>query len=268
MGRDEQFEIQYLISLIIAVMGAISVNGIRYSIDIPVAHLFLVVAFLHLIMFNISYTIEKATEFETRAADSFRDLQDLTLIVVTAGFLFLVVHMIGMVAISTFTECSATGNIFLITTDNIYGCLGTKIVIAYAFPILLIGMIGWGAAPSILTTISLFNNIEFSVAPHNLRIYYQYDETEPVLIKVENHTGKEQEFNLSVDLPDGVIAKEGNQEAKEIFSKTLVIPPDRQKLTNLHMRYVKGERRRAEIDVSISHERGEKQESIDALLIS
>ena len=267
MERDEQFEIQYLLSLIIAVLGTMTADGISRYIDMWVGYGLLILIFLYIVVFNLSYTLESATGFNIAAVEWLSDRSRWLLAVVTAAFLFFVVHMLGLVLFQGFTQCQSTVEMLGKPLLKVSCGLG-KIFISYGAPVLIVGATAIGAGVKMVPPITLFRNISFYVVPSSVRIFPSFDDGQPLLIRVVNDSEDTESFNIDFKLPKDVTARHNLQEEFEDFTEEAEIDPDEQKKIHLELRYDGRERRRDVLGVKLIHERGTQEKDIDVLLES
>lgn len=267
MKRDQQFEIQYLLSLIVAVLGAMTANGISRYIDKWVGYVLLILIFLYIVVFNLSYTLESATGFNVSAIEWLSDRSRWMLVVVTAAFLFFVIHMVGLVLFQAFSPCQSTVEMLGKPLFRLSCGLG-KIFISYGAPFLVVAATAIEVGRKMVPLITLFRDISFYVVPDSVRVFPSFDGGQPLLIRVVNDSDSVESFELSFDLPEEVAARHNLEEEFEDFTEETEIDPGRQEKIHMELRYDGRERRRDVLGVELIHEKGTQKKDVDVLLES
>lgn len=256
-----------MLSLIVAVLGAMTAKQISRYIDMWVGYGLLILVFLYIVVFNLSYTLEGATGFSVPAIEWLSDRSRWLLVAVTAAFLFFVTHMIGLVFFQAFTQCQSTvemlGKTLLRTS-----CGSGKIFIAYGTPFLVVVAIATGVGVEMAPPIRLFRNVGFYVVPDSVRVFPRYDDGQPLLIRVVNNSDEAESFEVHFQLPENVVAEHNLQEETESFTEEAEIEPGKQEKIHLKLKYEGRERRTDVLGVNLIHKRGTQEKEAQLLLVS
>lgn len=267
MERDQQFEIQFLLSLIVAVLGAMTADRISRYIDMWVGYGLLILIFLYIVVFNLSYTLESATGFNVAAIEWLSERSRWLLVVVTAAFLFFVIHMAGLVVFQAFFRCQSTvetlGKSLLRPS-----CGSGKILISYGVPFLVVAATAIGVGRKMAPPITLFREVSFYVVPDSVRVFPRYDDGQPLLIRVVNDSDETESFEIHFQLPEDVIAENNLQEETESFTEEAEIDPGEQEKVHLRLKYEGRERRTDVLGVNLIHDKGTQEKEAQLLLVS
>lgn len=267
MARDHQFEIQYLISLTIAVLAIITIEGIRQYLDVWLGYLLLFTISIHFVLFNIYYTFGEAVEIELDAVNWLQRESRWTWGLITGLFLFLILHTVFGNLLVNFTECSMTVNNRLPNSLVTVNCVNAKILIAYALPLLIVGAMGVHFGRKIWSPFRTLRDVNIKIAPSHLKIFSTAKDTEPLFIKVENEGSKKFDYEINVSLPEGVNTEYNGSSISEKLTSESVIEPGRQDRFDLPLEYSGREMRSDLIEVEIEHETGTKTKDIEVLLV-
>ena len=267
MERDQRFEIQYLLSLIVAVLGAMTADSISRYIDMWVGYGLLILIFVYIVVFNLSYTLESATGFNVSAIEWLSDRSRWLLVVVTAAFLFFVIHMVGLVVFQAFPQCQSTVEMLGKPLFRA-SCGSGKIFIAYGVPFLVVVAIAIGVGRKMAPPITLFREISFYVVPDSVRVFPRYDDGQPLLIRVVNDSDETESVEIHFQLPEDVVAEHNWQEEAESFTEEAEIDPGDQEKIHLKLKYQGRERRTDVLGVNLIHDKGTQEKEAQLLLVS
>jgi hypothetical protein len=246
MDRDPQFEIQYLLSLIIAVLGLLEVDSISQYVPIPTAHLLLLMIFSHISIFNIVYTLKRATKFELAEINTIDSVNRITLYGVTVLFCYLIVSVISVWTLYEalpFSESQA---------DPIVGFFTYGTFFAYAAPAILIVMMSGAGWRKIMPSLRQARDIEVSIVPEQISVFHEFDSTRPLHVNIENETSNNIDFTTIVKFPDDVEWRHREvEQGSGTFTDDVSVPSGGHEPYNLELRYQGTERKTAEVDVII-----------------
>lgn len=93
MGRDYQFEVQYLLSLMVVVLG-LTTSNLDGLLSTVVGVGFLIVSSTHLVLLTVYYSIEDATGNSNTLTKEIKRYSIWTLQITTLSFIYLIFHLI------------------------------------------------------------------------------------------------------------------------------------------------------------------------------
>lgn len=267
--EDPKFEIQYLISLIVLLIGAATTDYIKEFTSIHLVFLLLIIIIIHILLFNVSYTIQNVTPFQLSEGSTLYNYSRHTLVLVTLLFLLFIMNIISTVAYSTIpagTDEIATFLAFLmtqITSDTL------RILFIYVAPTLITVVIGL-AGRSVLSTIDTARDIEIIVTPRELDIYSNFEDSKPLSVNIINHSEGEVSLQVKMASPESVELKQAGQRDAESgdFSESIHIPPKRQKRYDLQFRYMGDDKVARKLPIEVTYEGSTRTEEVEAILSS
>lgn len=255
MERDPQFEIQYLISLIIAVIGSLSVEKLSLYVPTALAQLFLLMVFIHLVAFNLVYTVRRATEFELSEIDVVAQHTRWTLYGITGLFFYLLMSVVFMWLLIEILSHQADGVVFQTrlwvltnTIDLSYGILFGSI--APAFIIALMGVLSWR---KFMSSLLQAKAVDISVVPVELSVFHDFDSTRPLHVNIENNNPEEITFETKIEFPGEVNWKyRGTRTGSGTLSEETTVPASGHEPYDIELRYQGTERKTREVDLTIT----------------
>lgn len=247
MDREPQFEIQYLLSLIIAVLGSLNVDSISKYVPEPTSHLLLLLIFGHIVLFNIVYTLRRATKFELSEVNALDLANQWTLYAITGLFFYLVVSVVSfwfLHNVLPYSETEMLPFIGSVTYGTFFG---------YAVPVIVVvimGGIGWWR---IMPSLRQARDIDVSIVPKEISVFHDFDSTRPLHVNIENETSNEIEFTTIIQFPDEVEwrYREINR-GSGTFTDDVSVPSNGHEPYNLELRYQGMERKTIEADIIIA----------------
>lgn len=236
---DRKFEMEYIISLTVIILTFLTADSLKELLDLEVAFIFLILVALHIILFNSAYMFSKASKFEIPSITKIDKSSQWTFVIVLMGFIFVIFHMI----------CKAI-------TKIIFGerkILICEVDIAYIVPFIIVVIIMFPLYKKIIHPIFLFRKIEIATSPDGTRIFPDFEDTEPLFIKIENTSNEKLPFTVEIDFPKGVIYKD-KLEGKNKYSDEITVSPKSVKMYHIDMKYDGDKRKSDLINIIMSSE--------------
>ncbi|WP_336337342.1 hypothetical protein [Haloarcula brevis] len=269
MDRDQKFEIQYLISLIVAVLGSLGARSIAQYVMNPIAHLFLLIVFIHIVAFNAVYTLRRATDFQLSEVDQLEKATRWTLYGISGLFLYLLMSILSMWLLIELLPFSVDGYLIVLSTSSLPFPidLSNGILFGYLVPgsiVVLMGGLSWNKfMPALLQA----QSIDISVVPEELSVFHDFDSTRPLHVNIENNNTEEISFNTVIEFPDEVDWKyRGTQEGSGTLSEETMVPGSGHEPYDIKLRYQGQERKTREVTVTIIMNGDTFSESVELTL--
>lgn len=269
MDRDPKFEIQYLISLIVAVLGSLGAERITQYVMDPIAHLFLLFVFIHIVAFNAVYTLRRATEFQLSEVDDLEKATRWTLYGISCLFFYLLVSILSVWTLIEVSPLSVDGYLIMlpalplpVTID-----LSNGILFGYIIPgsvVVLMGGLSWNKfMPSLLQA----QSIDISIVPEELSVFHDFDSTRPLHVNIENNNSEEISFTTVIEFPEEVDWEyRGTQEGSGTLSEETIVPGSGHEPYDINLRYQGHERKTREVTVTIIMNGDTYSESVELTL--
>lgn len=269
MDRDPKFEIQYLISLIIAVLGSLSSSGISRYVPKPSAHLFLLLVFVHIVAFNVVYTLRRATAFELSEVDVLERGTRWTLYGITGLFIYLIVSILSqwlLIELLPFTRNGVVHSwpipMLPHTIDLSYG-----ILFGYAVPgfiVILMGGLSWYR---FMPSLRQAQAVDISIVPEKLSVFHDFDSTRPLHVDIENNNPDEITFTTVIEFPDEIDWRYRETETGSgTLSEESTVPPSGHEPYDIELQYQGQERKTREVSVIIIMDGDTFSESVELTL--
>lgn len=205
-SRDSKFEVQYILSLLIVSIGVLRVESIRkQSLDLALIG-FTFLGTLHLVVSNLSYVYKSVTRYESPLAARFSRLSRVTIVLVTVGFVGTFLHAV-LSLVSEFTR-----------KNDILGAPAWWGLIDLGGPLLVVCVMSVTLFGWLRNTLGFSRDISIRTSPDTLRVYDDFDETEPVLVEIENDGNTTYEFDVQVTLPPGTVVETGDETEGDTFT--------------------------------------------------
>jgi|GEM_PF-3033706 len=254
MKKDRRFEIQYIISLSLLILGAFTAPSLSKHIHPAIPIVFLGLAGLHIILFNLAYIFQKFSSFRSEKIKDITSYTDYTLIFLSSIFVYFIIYLV----------------IGFLLPNNLSGKLKSYgLYVKYLLPLAGAVLYDYLILCKILLPIKRLEKIKIISEPSELTLTSIYEENKEVFLKIVNKTELQQEFEVSLDLPDDVIYKQNQNEGEKEFEKEVKIDPGAQKLYNIQLKYEGDERRNDYLDIkikSITSEKGVYEDNIFCLM--
>lgn len=255
MDRDRQFEIQYLISLIIAVVGSLSAEELSVYVPTGLAQLFLLLVFIHLVAFNVVYTVRRATGFELSEIDVLAQGTRWTLYGITGLFFYLLTSVLFTWLLLEVLPFSVGDIVFRISLPMLtYSIdLSHRILFGYVGPLFVIGVmsvLGWR---KFMASLLKAKAVDISVVPVELSVFHNFESTRPLHINIENNNPEEISFETRIEFPDEIDWKyRGTREGSGTLSEETAVPASGHEPYDIELQYQGTERKTREVDVTIT----------------
>jgi len=253
MTRDEQFEVQYLLSLTVVIL-ALTTSDLEYILDEVVGLGFFGISSIHLIVLTGSYTLEKATESTLNITNSIKTISNRTLQVTTLSFIYVVVH------IGTYSILSDKfGAVYGISASSV------QTVITFGVPFLPVMVILVWAKWLLATPLQASRDLSLNVVPNDVQIFRNFDDGEPILAELLNRGENEYDITLHIQLPEGVVAEIDWEEYEGEYRDKFTLSDERYPL-NIQLRHNHQERKREVIRLTAEHPHGKLKERVDCFI--
>lgn len=253
MSRDEQFEVQYLLSLMVVVLG-LTTSNMDNLLSQAVGVVFLFISPVHLLFLTSYYSLERGAKFELSVATKIRRYSRKTLQLTTIGFLYLLTHAISYALLRRYA--TPIGDLSVTTVQTI---------ITFALPLLLVSGMSGVFLFKVWKPYRASRDISLNIVPDNIRLYPEFDESEPVLIEILNEGSKTYDLTFSIEMPETIIAEIEHDVHADIHQDQFTLTDDRKPI-HVRFRHNSQEVQRELVRVRIEHEHGELEEEIECLL--
>lgn len=275
MTRDIRFEIDYILSLTVATLGFLSIRGIKDYFDERLGYLFLALLSAHLLLFNSHYIFKNILTVDIKRFSNFESPSRYSLYTITVLFSYLFSHLLISSMYNYFDPgspivldiaASVGNNPYLeeIILDVRQGL--AKTLILYALPIFGV-LVFMAPLLAVVPSMKFFNDVEVVVSPGEIEITDTFDETKELTISVLNNSKDDFEFNITIDIPEDIVLREGDEEFQKKFKKEVELsrlnPGEK---INLNLRYIGDERLKMSIPILIEHSYTSKEYSVEAEL--
>ncbi|RLI81549.1 hypothetical protein DRP04_05825 [Archaeoglobales archaeon] len=244
MLEEKRLEVEYIISLTILVLTFLAVPYLRELVEPLVAQAFLLLVSLHIVLFNIDY-IFKVADFKFPVIQKLELIGRITLVMVFLGFVYIFFHILCM----------------SLALDKLKSIL---------IPIFVVVGLTIGIVQKILKPYLILRNVKILIAPEKIDIYSDYDDTEPLFIKIENGNKKEEiKAEIRITFPDDVlynIEYDGIYDRRREYSREIELPAKRVWMRNISMKYEGNKTKRDVIDVKIFVDNNLYEKVVEAVL--
>jgi len=247
MDRDPKFEIQFLLSLIIAVLGSLGAESVSQYVPKPTAHFLLLLIFIHIVVFNVVYTLRHATDFELSEVTTLDTGNRLTLYGITGLFFYLLVSVASKWALMEILSVSGSEKVPYL------GLPTYRAFFEYVVPGLVVvtmGGLGWWR---IMPSLRQARDIEISVVPKEIDVYHDFDATRPLHVNIENKSSEPVEFTTIIQFPEEVDWRHRETTTGSgVFSDETEVPASGgHEPYNIELRYQGIERKTDKVDIII-----------------
>jgi len=266
MDRDPKFEVQFLLTVTIAVVTIIASSNGPQLIDTWVAVAGIILLSLHIVLLNVLYLLEGVNDWEMELVSDLREHSRLTFQLVTALIPYLLMHGLLLGYLRSFYGCGAISLQNSLAGSWFNFCNGGIMLIGYVVPILVTGVAMAKFRKDIVPDLTTFRRINFVVAPRELTISSLFEDSEPLFVKIENSSSSTIELGLEIDFPEGTKWRTDTKEGEDDWISSHSLEPDHAVRENIEIQYEGESRKSGVIDVTLKHDRGEKSESVEVLL--
>lgn len=270
MGRDIRFEIEFLLSLTVGVLGFLAISSVREVWIEEIGYTFLFLVGLHMVAFVTHYNYNQLTSLNIPYVQQLEEITKYTLVIITVVFFFLIFHIVFSGLYSFFHICGGNESIMgSFCGSYSIGSLSLRTLRTFftiVIPFLAVLTLG---APLImlLPTLRFFSNIDITISPLDLDIYDNYEQTRPLTITIQNKNknGSNRDILIAITLPDQVKILWDGEEMNE-FNEEVSLGPRRESTLNFDLKYIGQEHRSDKIDVEVKYGSVSKEESIAVTL--
>lgn len=275
MARDIRFEIEFLLSLTVGVLGFVAIRNIREAWNNAIGYLFLLFISLHMIGFITYYVYNNATSLNIPVIQRLERLTRYTLMAITGLFLFLVAHISFSGIFIALQPCDWEVDLlsWWCTPYNLafFSLLPARTFLTLLVPFLSVLTLG-SPLLILIPTLRLFSDINIIISPPEIDIYDNYTNTKPLSITLQNgkDDGKTREFTVSIDPPEEVLMRYDDEEDKirevKEFSSDIELDSRREDTFNFELKYEGEEYQSDSIDIVVSHRSVSKEKSVETVL--
>lgn len=259
MDRSIRFEVQYLLSTIVVILGILGVSSDTTYANEYIGVLFVLVIILHLIFLNTYYAFSQISQIESPYLDDLRAYSEVTLFGVSMMLVYFFLHVIVTMP-PDFIGPLLASNLSIERNEILTKYLNV------ALPILPTVAMGLGFWTVGLPTFRLSRNLSINLIPDELKIYPDYsDQRSPMMFEVRNSGSDEYSIELSMDLPDGVVAREANRMPEyegDEFTKSADISAGERLDFQFEFRHDRSQRGTVAVDFDLTNEAGSLEDSV------
>jgi len=234
MRVDYSFDIQYVISLVVLVftISNASFKPLDYSYLI-----FFFFALLHLTLLSLIHSFSARINYLPFSVEKLENCSEYTLVLLTLSFVYLIVQI--------FIRQITNNNFFLV-----------------GVPLIIVVGLGSGALKH-LKNLRYWSKLEVLVNPTQSNIYDSYDEMDtPIIVKIENKTQEEVDVSLSMQLPEKVHCKIGDDEYTDIYSGRVRISAKRHKIFFFYFKHSRSKPDLEKIKLVVNHKQGKIEQDL------
>lgn len=261
--RDNKFEVQYVLSLLIVSIGVLRLKLVRRrSLDLALIGLVIVGA-LHLVVSNLSYVYESVTRYKSPLAAKLSNLSRVTIMLVTIGFTGTFFHAV-LPPTAEFLRLVLSPVVDFPAEYTPFGFPTWSGLIDFGIPSLVVcymsvKLFGW-----LRNTLGFSRDISIRTSPDTLHVYDEFDETEPLLVEIENDGETGYEFDIQITPPPGVHIKIGDETENKTLSIAEEVAAGRRWSENFELIHL-GETDPGLLKIEIRHSSGVYSQEIKCL---
>lgn len=141
-----------------------------------------------------------------------------------------------------------------------------RVLLIFWIPVIPILITSGGSLSRVIDPLRASRDISVTVAPEQMKIYPQAEDSRPVLVEIENQSKREYELEVEVDLPDEVTAHLYNQSYSGIFVREITLEPESREPLQLRLEHSSHERRTEILRVAVEHKGGEQTREVECFL--
>jgi hypothetical protein len=250
--RDNQFEVQYVLSLLIVSIGVLRIDSVRrQSLDLALIGLVFTGAF-HLVVSNLTYVYESVARYESPLATTLSEWSRWTIILVTVVFVWAFLHGV----LTPVAE--------LLPKSSLFGGFRWREVISLGVPTTVVVAMGAQLKKWLRNTLGFSRDISIRTSPDTLHVYDDFDETEPVLVEIENDGETGYEFDVQITPPPGTYLKIGDKTEDEKFTSTEEVAAGQRWSESFELQHL-GDAGRGLLKIEIRHPSGVYSQEIRCL---
>ncbi len=232
---DLQFEIGYIISLIALVVSVIELKILDTK---PIRIFFPTIFFgiVHIIVLSLVYCLPRGLDYYPNFLNKLVTFSKVSLFLLVGSFTFLMVE-IPVIAI----------------TDNPYYILGlpTIVIVAMGLPIV-----------HQIEKLSKWDNISLLVNPSRYRVFEDYSQENPILVKITNNLKENVSADLSIIIPENITIQIEDHEYEKNIEKKYELKGESSKSLYLFIKSKKGIDAIDELKIAIQHSQGKIEKNV------
>jgi hypothetical protein len=252
-----------VLSLLIVSIGVLRLELInRQSLNLALVGL-VIIGSLHLVVSNLSYVYKSVTRYESPLAARLSKLSRVTIILVTVGFTGTFFHAVSpptaeflRVVLSPVVDFPARYTLFGFPTWSGLIDFGVPLLVVCYMSVKLFG---W-----LRNTLGFSRDISIRTSPDTLHVYDDFDETEPVLVEIDNDGETGYEFDVHITPPPGTYLKVGDETEEEKFTLTEEVAAGRRWSENVELQHL-GDADPGLLKIEIRHSSGIYSQEIRCL---
>lgn len=258
MNRNIRFEVQFLLSTIIVVLGIIGVSNSERYVNNDVGVVFIIITTIHLLLLITYYAFNQLSKLKSPYLGKLKNWSENTLFIVSLSFVYFVFHIMVTAPPDFLGDC-VRGYSSQRWTETVASYLNLLLPL---IPTLAMGSAFWTIG---LPTFRLSRNLSTNVLPDQLKVYPDYtDQRTPLMFEIKNEGSKEYELEVSIQLPEKVVIKNTRQNQEFVdseFSKAITVDANSREDLQFVFRHDREQRETASVNFEISHSKGFLKES-------
>jgi len=266
MERNYEFEMDFLIGVIIAVAGTSRIGIFRQLANDIFVKLIIILSISHVITLTAVYSINRGTQYDISILAFFERASVYTLWFTTIGAIAYLFNIFANMSIDGFLldivdkipRYSGEINAFYNNKPEIFQIATTIIP-----TVLVVGLLYF----NVFVAMRKANNVDISIVPKSIHIREEYGDSHPISITIRNDSDDTIQGEISAEMPESVTWKESgsptenNGDLNEGFS----LHPDRQKILDIEFKHSldDAQSKVRNVDLIIDHSYGLKEETIE-----
>lgn len=261
MDRSIEFEVQYLLSTIIVVIGFIGITNSGDYINEYIGIVFILLTSVHLLLLNTYYSFNQISDVDSSLLGNLKIWSENTLLVVSLAFVFLISHLIVKIPPDFLGDVIEDIPVFGEVIAN---------YLSVIMPLLSTIVVGDKFRTDGLPTFRLSRNLSTNVLPEQVEVYPAYaDQQTPLMFEVRNSSPEKYEIEVTMELPDKVVARNVRSDGEFIeseFSESISVRGESRWDMQFEYRHTRTQRETACVDFKVSHDDGQLEESVSLYL--
>lgn len=241
MERDNQFEVQFLLSLMIVVLGVLASQQLSEFASIVVGGSFLLISSVHLLLISVHYSFNQVSKFEGSTIRGINRWSRRTLRLTTLAFLYMVFHILF-----------SASNLTSIPAIN-WGPSVEQTIIAFGVPFLPVVLIYGAFRRKIRDTLRVSEDLSFTIVPEWLKVYHNPEETKPLRITVENSGEQTYDLDFEMTVPDPLLVKYDHEWQSGVIEESFELGPRSRKPLDFELKHESTTRKTILLKAQFTH---------------
>lgn len=261
--RDNQFETQFILSLIVAVLGVLASKQFGEFTNIFVGGIFLIIGTGHLILLSVHYSFNRVSSFEDNTIRGVEEASKHTLRLTSLAFLYLVIQIattafVGVIPAEVWAHW---GEPILLGPNQ----AKTAFILAIpVIPVIVIAEIWRRRIREILQT---SRDLSFTVVPHHLRVFHDPSESKALRISVENESeDRTYALRFEMDIPEPLRARYNHEWHSGTIEDVIHLPAESRNSLDFEFKHNSMTRKSLLLRASFFHDDEEHTEEIECSL--